>query len=162
MPKIDSSAIIYPGSLVPFGFDEIGERGAIKGEIIFNDSTSSTIEYQFEAISEKQFAILELDISNYKSIYEIEDEIKLKENCYYKIRLNGTKRIDLSDFINSLLQKENVLKVEDETCSPIDYNEIAKQDSLKGIFVKKMLEEAKKDPNNSKKIYGTIDFVLNM
>ena len=162
LPKIDNSAIIYPGSLVPLGFDEIGKRGVIKGEIIFNGEDSSTIEYQFEEISEKQFDVVELDISNYNSIYEIEDAISLKDNHYYKIILAGTKNIDVLDVIDTMMKKENVIRIEDQTRCQIDLEELSKQDNLKGIFVKKMLEEAKNNPSNSTSIYGAIDYVLNI
>ena len=162
IPKIDNSAIIYPGSLVPLGFDELGKRGAIKGEIILNDKENSTIEYQFLEISEKQFDVIEIDISKYNSIFEIEDSIRLNENCYYKIKLIGTKNINVQDLIDIFSKKENVIKVEDETRSKVNLEELLKQDNLKGIFIKKMLDEVNKNPNNKEKVYGAIDYVLNL
>ena len=84
----------------------------------------------------------------------------LEEN-YYKINLIGKScfEIDIYD-IKKYIQNENVLKIKDSTTRKFDLESIEKENSLRGIFVKKMLERLKEHPEQEDKIVKAIEIGL--
>ena len=148
MPKIDDSKIIYPGSLVSCGFDEPGEHGMVVGEIMPNGD----ITYGFIRVDDTKFEKKKMDISKINSASELIDKLQLENNTFYKIELEGTRNFDTSKVEGQLkLLNKNVCEFED--CSHYEYNleEISKEDTLKGIFTKKILENIEKNPEEKEK-----------
>ena len=58
--------IIYPGSLIALGFDELGDHGMIVGKV-----EGKNIKLDFEKIDNRKFIELEVDISNIRSQDEL-------------------------------------------------------------------------------------------
>lgn len=132
--------IIYPGSLISFGFDELGNHGMVVGE--FKDKTLTT---EFITIDERKFAELEIDVSDFNTKEDIIDEINSKEldnNTMYKVVLTGKRKfnIDAKEILDLILE-ENILKVKDNTELSYDLEKISKENSLRGIFVKNVLKK---------------------
>lgn len=79
--------IAYSGSLISLGFDELGKHGMILGEI--NEQTKE-ISLELIPIDEKEFAEIELDISEVLSKEELIENINemyFPEDKYFKIIL---------------------------------------------------------------------------
>ena len=156
MPKVDSSKIIYPGSLTSCGFDEPSKHGMIVGNI-----EGKHIDYQFVKVDDTEFEKKEIDISNINSTQELIDKLNLKENVIYKIELEGTRNFDTKNVEDELrVINKNVCEVIDD--SKVNYNleEISKEDTLKGIFTKKILEEIKKNPKDESKLLRSVGLCI--
>ena len=72
------SNIIYSGSMISLGFDELGEHGMIVGEI-----NSKENELEFIKLDESEFVEIELnctDINSVEELIEKINEIKIEEN----------------------------------------------------------------------------------
>ena len=162
-PKIDDSRIIYSGSLTSCGFDEPGEHGMCVGEIKeeITDNREDLVTYKFIKIDETQYETKSIDISNCTSIVEIIDKLDLKEN-FYKIELTGIRNVDVKKLIEELyIANEMVCSISDNTHYEYDFEKMARQDTLKGLFIKNMLQEIKNNPENESKIMQAIEYVIN-
>lgn len=137
----ENQRIVYPGSTVSLGFDELGKRGFIVGSLEKNEK----INLKFLETSAKTFEEKQLDITEINSQEDLIEKInsmKLDENSYYKIILTGKRNFDFIERkIMDQLENKNILRIKNTTQIKYDIYEIAKQVSLKGIFAKKILEK---------------------
>ena len=117
--------IIYPGSTIAMGFDELGKHGFIVGNI-----EKEKLELAFIPVDKREFKELEFDIT------EINDEEELIEKIN-NIYLDDN---NLYKFIN----KENIIKIKDKTKLNCNLDELADENTLKGIFIKEIKEELDK------------------
>ena len=144
----DSSNIVYPGSLISLGFDELGEHGMIVGEIIDNK-----LYKQFIPIDERKFIEQEINVTDILSEEELIEKINNinTENNLYKINLIGYRNFPIN--INIKLIKNNIIKIKNNTKIKINISE--NNYTLKGIFIKKLNEKKNKneiDENTYEKI----------
>ncbi len=150
--KIDENKynFIYPGSMISFGFDELGEHGML--DIIIEKETKENqkinknkIKINFIKLDNRIFEEKNINISSINSQEELIEKInsiKINENIFLKIILIGNKNIEINkNEIFKLIENKNILKIEDKSEMKYDFNKLATQNNLKGIFVKKMLEE---------------------
>ncbi len=157
----ENQNIVYPGSLVSLGFDELGKHGMIYGEI---DEETKKLNLEFIPIDEKEFVEKEIDASEILSEEELIEKINegnYDESKYYKIVLTGNKNIEINT--NKILENtiyKNIIKIKDKTTLKIDLSSIAKQNNLKGIFVKNLLEKIEEEPENKEKILKAIEIGL--
>ena len=214
--KNNEDNFIYPGSLISFGFDELGEHGILDVEIIkknseennlnkleiknnieknkinnlkiknnseenkinnleiknnlkennlFNQETNKNIsKIKFVKLDNRIFEEKNIDISEVNSeeeLIEMLNEIKVENEKFYKIILNGTSKIEINkNRICKLIKTENVLKLKNKTETEYDFDKLAKQKSLKGIFIKRMLEKLKNNPEQEETIKKAIDIGL--
>lgn len=78
--------IVYPGSTISLGFDELGKHGVILGEI-----TKENISLEFLNMDLKEFKEINMDISDILSEEELIEkinELELSKNIFYKINLS--------------------------------------------------------------------------
>ena len=129
----DTTNIVYPGSLISFGFDELGEHGMIVGEI-----KEKVLNKKFVKIDDREFVEQELDVSNILSEEELIEKINNinEENKLFKIILIGYRNFPIN--INLKLINKNIIKIKDNTKLKIDFKE--NNNTLKGIFLKKINE----------------------
>lgn len=123
------------------GFDELGERGIIEGEI----SEQKELKLKFIPVKEKTFEEKEIDISLLNSEEDLIEKIreeKLEENKFYKIILTGKRNFDFDESkILDILNIQNIIKIRNQTQIKYDIEETAKQISLKGLFAKQILDQ---------------------
>ena len=140
----ENQRIVYPSSTIALGFDEIGKHGMILGEI-----EKDKINLKFIPIDTKEFKELELDISQINSEEELIEKInslELEENIFYKIILIGDKNFEINMYnLFKFISKENIIKIKNNTKLKINLEEISKNNNLKGLFVKEILEELNKN-----------------
>ena len=132
--------ICYSGSLLSLGFDEPGDHGFIVGDI-----EKGSLNLEFKKLDERKFEEIEIDVTELHSnedIIEKIDKLDLNDIDLYKITLTG-KRFFIIDIaqIKKLRGSRNIVKIKDETKIGIDIEEISKEQSVRGIFVKNMLEK---------------------
>ena len=132
--------IVYPGSPISLGFDELGEHGVIVGEISKKD-----IQLEFIPTDEREFIEKEIDITEFISNEEIIEKLQkleLDEKNLYKIILIGKRYFTINlNQIKKLHGIENIVKIKNHTKPGIDIEKLAKENNIKGIFIRRMLEK---------------------
>ena len=136
--------IVYPGSMVSLGFDELGEHGMIVGNL-----EKGKLDIEFIPLDEKEFVEKKIDISSMKSIEEVIESINgdnLENNKLYKIILVGKRNFEIDIFkLYRIIGYKNIIKIKDETKLNYDLNDIANNYTLKGLFAKEILDEMEKE-----------------
>lgn len=154
----EDNRLVYPGSMISMGFDELGEHGMIVGDV-----QKDNINLEFIKLDNTEFVEYELDIS---SIYTQEDliekinQINWNNNRMYKIILIGYRRFDINVInIKKLIDIENIIKIKDKTKMEINVEQMARNINLKGIFAKQMLEKLNNtiDKDEKEKIKKAIE-----
>lgn len=151
--------IVYPGSPISLGFDELGKHGVISGEIQKNGLKLEFIQIDTREYIEKEIDITE--ITSNEEIIEKIDKLILDEENLYKIILTGKRyfAINLAEIIK-LINIENIVKVKDHTKVRIDIEKLSQENSIKGIFVRRMLERKEKENLDEDFIEKTIEIGL--
>lgn len=154
MKKIDDSNVIYPGSLLAGGFDELGEHGLVIGEI-----KDKSLNIEFKKMDPQAFVIKEIDISELKSAQEVVDKLDLKDDIY-RVMLTGVRKIDIQEVVEILNNLDvYVSDVIDNSHLEYNFEEIAQQKTLKGIFTKNMLKLLEENPDKEKVILNAIEYI---
>ena len=142
--------IIYPGSTLALGFDDQGKHGIIEGEINNKD-----LKLKFIPLDEKEFNIINLDVTEIISKEELIEKInnlELIENNYYEIIFVGRRNFEINKYeINKFIIKNNVIKLKDNTKINIDINKLINENTLKGLFVKELSERINNETNEENK-----------
>lgn len=137
-----STNIVYPGSTISLGFDELGEHGMIVGEI-----EKGKLELKFIPLDEEKFKETEIDITEISSKEELIEKInhlETRDNEYTKIRLIGNRNFEINKYeILKYIKNERIIKIKDSTKIAYDLEKMANENTLKGLFVKEMLEKLK-------------------
>lgn len=154
MQKIDGSNIIYPGSLVAGGFDELGEHGLVIGEI-----ENKKVNIKFEKMDPQQFVIKEIDITNFQTVQEIVDCLDLEDDIY-RLVLTGVRHVNIQEIEEAIKDlAKYVTEIVDDTHLEYNLEEISKQNTLKGIFTKNILKVLDENPDKEKIILNAIEYV---
>lgn len=135
-----------------------GKHGMIVGKL----EQDKKLEIAFVPVDKKEFVEEEFEITQMleqEEIIEKLNEKRIEDNKYYKILLTGKRNFEINTYeILKQIQNKNIIKIKDNTSMKIDLEELAKQNSLKGIFVKNMLEKITQD--NKEEILKTIEIGL--
>lgn len=138
----ENQKIVYPGSLISLGFDELGEHGMVVGEI---DETTKIVKTEFIPLSENNFEEIEFDVTNILSKDELIEKIndlEIPEYQLIKIILTGKRNFEIDRYeIYKLLTNERIIKIKDHTRINYDLAEIANDYTLKGLFAKEILKK---------------------
>ena len=138
----ENQKIVYPGSTISLGFDELGEHGMIVGDLEKNK-----LETQFIKLDDKQFTKRELNVDNIYSKEELIEkinELKIEENNYVEIILIGNRNFEINkyDLIRYILNN-NIIKIKDNTKIAYDLEKLENENTLKGLFIKEMNKKIK-------------------
>lgn len=131
------------------------------GEIKEN---TKELDLEFVSIDNKEFIEKEIDVTDISSIEELIEKINSEdydENKYYKLILVGNKKIEIN--INQILKNilsENIIKIKDKTALEIDLEGLSKQNNLKGIFVRNLLQDLEENPEDKEKIMKALEIGL--
>ena len=137
----------------------VSENEKLK-ELSQNRLKSGFVTYKFIKLGEIEFERKVIDISNINSIQELIDKLDLNEKNIYKVELRGTRNIDVSEFEEQIkVVNKNVYEVIDETHVEYNLDELSKEETLKGIFAKKILNAIEEDKENENKYYKALEFV---
>ena len=138
----ENQKIVYPGSLISLGFDELGEHGMIVGEI---DDASKKIKTEFIPLSEENFEEIELDVTDIISTDELIEKInnlEIPENRLIKIILIGKRNFEINPYeLYKFVTNERIIKIRNHTKINYDLEAIANEYTLKGLFAKEILKE---------------------
>lgn len=134
--------IIYPGSMMALGFDEVGRHGMIVGEFIGKE-----LSLEFVSLDDKEYKVVDFDVSNIFSKEELIEKVndmKIKDNEYIEIVLVGNRSFEINIYdILKLISNDNVIKLKNQTKVGYDLDKLSNETTLKGLFIKAMNEKLK-------------------
>lgn len=156
----------YSGCPEGRGFDELGEKGIIIGEVYKGYNN-----LKFRAISQRMYELIEVDLTGINSQEEIlrsiissVDENKRVKN-FYKIILKGEIYSDLPINIKKLQYRLKELfyyiKIIDETTVKLDYDMVKNENSLRGIFLRKVYKKLEEEPENKESLERALKLAFN-
>lgn len=166
--KEGETVFAYPGCPEGRGFDELGEKGYYFGEV-----GKGYAKLKFRPISRRQNIEIKVDVSSVLSSREAAKliETKLKERCgedyrenLYKVILTGSvpERASVRpEELKALLPDLYYLKIRDLTEIEFDISSVSQETTLRGIFMRKLLEQAEKHSDDPKK-YREIQMALKL
>lgn len=130
--------IVYPGSTISMGFDELGSHGMVVGE--FNGKELKT---KFIPLDDGEFKVIEFDISKLESIDAIAQEINsmyLDNNNFYEVYLTGIRNFEVDIYnLKKQIYKQNIIKIKDKSNIAYNLEDIARYNTLKGLYVREIL-----------------------
>ena len=151
--------IIYPGSTISFGFDELGEHGIVVGEI-----NNKALRTEFIKFDDRIFTKYELFVDNIFSqeeLIEAISEIELDDKNMYEIVFVGDRQFDINTRnIQKLIYSENILKIKDNTKIGYDIEKIAQENTLRGIFVREIIKKYEQGIYTEEQIKKAIEIGL--
>ncbi len=152
----DKTYYAYCGCPQGRGFDEVGEKGIIYGEI-----GNEFSKFDFIKMCKRQYKEMRIDISDVETYQDLTNLIKDKiekedrEKNFYKVILIGEVSnefcIDEKLIINYLEKDFYSIKVVDKTRAKVDIEEIVKGYSVRSIFVKKLLLKLEESTSDEEK-----------
>ena len=180
---------IYPGSLISFGFDELGEHGFLDVEINKNNSEINNLinlkinnnnlnnsginknnfkinkKIKFIKADKRVFEEIKLNISEINSEEELIEEIKnikTDKQKNYKVIFEGYKNTEINlNKIQKMVLNETILKVKDFSKMKYDINELANQNNLKGVFINRILQKEQEGICTKEEMEEAIEIFIN-
>ena len=138
----ENQRIVYPGSTVSLGFDELGKHGMIVGNI-----ENEKIELEFIPLDDEQFTIKELNVDNIHSKEELIENIndlEIPENEYVEIVLKGNRNFEINKYdILKFISNSYIIKIKDQTKIAYDLEKLENENTLRGLFIKEMNKKLK-------------------
>ena len=145
--KLGNTVYAYSGCPEGQGFDETGEKGVYLG-----DTASGEILLQFIPCSIRQHREIHIDLSACTNEQEIIslvlDTVRAIPDYseqLYKLVLKGALceglNVPTAELLSRLSSEVFFVKLRDKTTVKLDLELAAKENSLKGIFIRKMLEK---------------------
>lgn len=148
-PDYENKKIVYPGSTISLGFDELGKHGMIVGEL------NQDLKLEFIPLDDEEFTISEINVDNLGSKEELIEKINslnINPNEYVEIILTGGRNFEIDKYdILRYIQNDRIIKIKDETRLSRDLEKIANESTLRGLFVKEMLEKLENENDLEKK-----------
>lgn len=140
----------YAGCPQGRGFDEVGDKGIILGEV-----TKGAVDLNFIRTSKRNYYVEEIDISDSVSYDEVRVRIlsaineEERKNNLYKLILKGQieSYINLNEavILEKIKRDFYFVKVIDKTEVKLDFDKISEDYSIKGVYAKKLLEKMKEE-----------------
>ena len=160
----------YSGCAEGQGFDESGEKGVYLGSI-----SQTGTDLQFIPVSKRLHIIERVDISECEDSFSVAEKIKAQisskydnfsENLYKVILIGETLQdiqINIPEILSIISQNVYYIKIKDETEIKLDLEALAEENSLKGIFVKKITEriESAEDEQEKSRLKYALKLGLN-
>ena len=135
----ENPLVVYPGSTVSLGFDELGEHGMIVGEV-----NEKNIQISFVPLAEIEFVEKNIDITDILSKEELIEKInssEIKENQFVKVTLVGKRNFEINVYeLYKLINQDRIIKIKDKTKMKYDLSSMQNDITLKGLFAKEFLK----------------------
>lgn len=136
----ENQNIVYPGSIVSLGFDELGNHGMIVGNL-----EKEKIDLEFVPLDETEFKLYEIDVTEFISKEELIEkinELNFEENNLIEIILIGKRNFEIDRYeLYKLISNDKIIKIKNKTKINYDLNKLANENTLKGLFAKEMLKK---------------------
>ncbi len=144
------STIVYPGSTISLGFDELGEHGMIVGEIEKNN-----LQLEFIPLDEETFKEIKISVTDMiakEELIEKINQVEITNQEYIKIILEGNRNFEINKYdLLKYIENERIIKIKDKTKIAYDLEKMANENTLKGLFIKKMLKKLAEEEEERKR-----------
>jgi len=154
----------YPGCLEGRGFDECGDHGFVLLDI---DEERGTYTHQFVPFAERKIFTVPVDVTDTVTTAEISDRVVsalaaagCENKDMVKIVLEGVVDVACEKDVEYMMAKFSpeyyFVKIYDETVLKVDIEDYLLDESLKGEFVRMVMQENRISPEDQKSIirYG--------
>ena len=132
--------------------------------MIVGDITKNSLKLEFIPMDNKEFIIQEIDVTDILDFDELVtkiNNIEFNENKYYKISLIGKRKFEIDMYkLNKLILNNNIIKVKNYTKLNYDLEKISKESTLKGLFVKELLEKLNNNPDDIQILENALEIGL--
>ena len=139
----ENGNIIYPGSTISLGFDELGKHGMVVGNI-----EKGELEINFIPLDEEEFVCKNIDITDIISFEDLVEELnnlEVRDNNYLRISLVGNRNFEIDIYkLLKFIENERIIKIKDESKISYDLEKLSNEITLKGLFAKRMKEKLEK------------------
>lgn len=117
-----------------------GEHGMLIGEINKNKNEIQFIKLDNRIFEEKEFDISE--INSEEELIEKLNQFYFEENTEIKIILTGKRNFEIrKNNLLKLIQNKSIIKIKDETKMKYNLEEMAQENNVRGIFVRRALQK---------------------
>lgn len=161
--RMGNTFFAYPGAPEGQGFDEDGIKGFYTGEISKKLLARNELIMEYVSLSMRRYYHVNVDVTGTDSRQEVFDRIEKAleytvkdditvavesdnriENNLYKLTLEGALEqrsfISVEELAAKLAMQLYYITIKDNTTLLIDYESLARENSLKGIYTAKMLD----------------------
>lgn len=146
----ESQSIVYPGSMVSLGFDELGKHGMIVGDL-----DKKGVKLDFIPLDDTEFKLKEIDVNDFLSKEDLVENInslEFKEDELIEIILVGKRNFEIDRYeIFKLISNDKIIKIKNKTKINYDLNKLANENTLKGLFAKEMLNKLNNNLSNEER-----------
>ena len=136
----DNQNIVYPGSTVSLGFDELGPHGMIVGDL-----EKDKLQLEFKPLDEVEFKLQDVDVTEINSKEELIEkinELEFAENNLIEIILVGKRNFEIDKYeLYKLISNDKVIKIKNKTKINYNLEKLSNETTLKGLFAKEMLKK---------------------
>lgn len=136
--------IVYPGSTVSLGFDELGLHGMIVGDL-----EKDKLQLDFVPLDETEFKLQDVDVTDINSKEELIErinEFEFPENNLIEIILVGKRNFEIDKYeLYKLISNDKIIKIKNKTKINYDLKKLSNDTTLKGLFAKEMLKKLNED-----------------
>lgn len=147
----ESSRIVYPGSTISLGFDELGSHGIVIGE--FNGKKFST---KYIPMDESEFVVLDVNVSDLESIEDLVQKIQgisVNDNNYYEINLTGDRSFEIDMYnLKKMITLARIIKLKDSTKIGYDLDKLSNENTLRGLYVKELMNRIENADDKERKV----------
>lgn len=133
------TAWAYPGCTEGRGFDELGDKGFLFGEV-----DRGGVKLRFVPFAKRRYEWLEIDVTDQTPADAVLRKLPLQtENDIYRIVLTGevSEGIDLSKLQEELIPRFYALEIRDKTRAARDIWERRDEDTLRGLFLRNLYRQ---------------------
>ncbi len=157
-PK-DKPVYGYPGSPEPLGFDEEGPHHVLLVEI-----DNGETNFQLVPINTVNYRTIDVSVSEALSLDDIRESIRTKrdkdhlETCLVRVILKGALNpdvnLDLESLLNDCHEFFRFLDIKNQAYPAYDLESIKNENTVTGLFVRKMLKYLEEHSNEVEKRIG--------
>ena len=155
--KEENSYYAYSGCPQGRGFDEVGKKVVILGEVY-----KGGVDLKFIPINKREYIVKDIDISECDTYEDIKEKLlsildeKDRLNNLFKITLTDNIKshlyLDIKTLVEKLKNDYYFIKVLNKTTVEMSLDELANDYSIRGKFIKRMLEKLKEANEDEKEI----------
>ena len=153
--------IVYPGSTIAMGFDELGKHGFIVGNV-----EKEELELAFIPVDNREFKEIEFDVTKINDEEELIEKINniyLEGNNLYKVILIGKRHFEIDvNNLSKFIDKENIIKIKNKTKLNYDLEKMVNDNTLKGIFINEIKEELNKNNYSKEELDKILEIGLSI
>lgn len=107
------------------------------------------LQLEFVPLDDEEFKEKEIEITEILSkeeLIETINQLEVQNNEYIKIILKGKRNFEMNQYdLLKFIENDRIIKIKNQTRIAENLEKLANEHTLKGLFIKEMLEKLKKE-----------------